>query len=78
MELAKLPMIIGAPRTDQLREGQSRKRLGQGLGHDAYRRNRCHGAGENKGRHDAGLIVPRIDLERPQHGVVKVHGGSWR
>ena len=58
---------------DELRRAGARQHLGQHLRQRAGHRHRAHGAGQDEGRHDAGLVVARIDLERAQHGAVPHH-----
>ena len=57
----------------KLGEGNAAQRLGECLGQRAGNRDRRHRAGEDERRGDAGLVVARIDLERPKHGAVPGH-----
>ena len=55
---------------DQLREGDTRQRLGIDLRHRAHRRGRCRGAAERKGGRDDRLVVRGIDAHGVEHRLV--------
>ena len=77
-EDAKLPNTIGQPGFRSCMNAIPANASGERLGGRAGDRHRRHGAREDEGRDDAGLVRARVDLERAEHRRVVGHAASSR